>query len=309
VSVYATTWVWDHSESTGNARLVLLAIADAADANGDNAWPTQDKLAVMARVSVRTVRRLVAHLVELGELEVIEHAGGTVHTRDDRRPHLYRLIKMPGQNGRTTVSPRPSTGGQNQRHGRTKPAPRADTVVPYTSFKNTLKEQEQPSGGVADATPEASPALPEEEHMRRKDSQDELALFEADPSPAPQPVFNGGTLVAVYLASYARHFGGARPGKATIGQVSRAAKALVESGDWSEIELTAAADALGATAFAGLERQAMMARKSSRGPSKIVPHGDETWSTPAAAQARLVEDDEFMSRWLAEQSARDQVTA
>jgi hypothetical protein len=178
-----------------------------------------------------------------------------------------------------------------------------------TSKQKTRKKEDQPSGGAASAAPEVASDQPEEEPVRRKNAKDEPALFDVEEPPAPPRAFGAGAVVATYVASYARHFAGARPGKSTMGQVSRAAKAMVESGDWSELELTTAADLLGATAFAGLERQAMMGRKSSRGPSKIIPHGDAAWSTPAAAQARMVEDDEFMSAWLAEQAGREQVTA
>jgi hypothetical protein len=253
-----------------------------------------ERIAELNKDGVSAVRTGLLELEELGYL-----------TREDQRDDRGRVVGTVY----TVTDCLPSSGPSCDFP--TTDNQSAENRRPYkkSTSKKITKEEDQPSGGVAVATPEVSPALPEEEHMRRKNSQDEMALFEEPVSPTAQPAFNGGTLVATYLASYARHFGGARPGKATIGQVSRAAKVLVESGDWSEIELISAADALGATAFAGLERQAMMARKSSRGPSKIVQHGDETWSTPAAAQARLVEDDEFMSRWLAEQSARDQVTA
>jgi hypothetical protein len=169
MSVQATTWVWEYSKSKGNARLVLLAIADAADAHGGNAWPSQETVAHMARVSTRTVRRLVTDLEALGELEVLEHAGGTAHTRDDRRPHLYRLIGMPGQNGRTTLSTRIPAGGQAPRHGRTKSTPRADTAVLRTPSLNTLKNN-YPSGG----TTVPAVAVPDVGALSCSDAADDL---------------------------------------------------------------------------------------------------------------------------------------
>lgn len=134
-------------------------------------------------------------------------------------------------------------------------------------------------------------------------------LFELEAPPKPEPAFSAGTLVATYAASYGRHHGGSRPGGRSLSRVGAEAKSLIADGGWSESELIMAADRLGATAFAGLETQAMMARKSTRGPSKVIPHGDAAWSAPAASQARQVEDDEFMSAWLAEQQAASQVPA
>lgn len=69
------TWVWEHSEATGNDRLVLLALADCADDSGANAYPSLETLATKARVSRRTAIRCVANLTEDGSIEVIRHGG------------------------------------------------------------------------------------------------------------------------------------------------------------------------------------------------------------------------------------------
>jgi hypothetical protein len=91
MSVAATTWVWKHSQSGGNDRLVLLAIADAADAQGANAWPRVSTIAIMAGLSVRTVQRCIQSLVELGELEV-ERQAGREDLPDRWRPNRYRIV-------------------------------------------------------------------------------------------------------------------------------------------------------------------------------------------------------------------------
>ena len=41
------TWVGDHSPVGGNERLVLLAIADCANDEGGDAWPS---IATLARI-------------------------------------------------------------------------------------------------------------------------------------------------------------------------------------------------------------------------------------------------------------------
>ena len=60
MSVQATTWVWSHSRAEGTARLVLLAIADAANREGERAWISANTLASMCRIGHRTAQRKVA---------------------------------------------------------------------------------------------------------------------------------------------------------------------------------------------------------------------------------------------------------
>lgn len=60
--------VWKHSQATGNARLVLLAIADHEGEIG--AWPSITTLAKMVNASESTVQRAIRELVHLGELHV-----------------------------------------------------------------------------------------------------------------------------------------------------------------------------------------------------------------------------------------------
>ncbi len=70
--------VWANSAARGSSLLLLLAIADCAhNDDGTGAWPSQTTLAKKTRLSVRHVRRLMDHLVELGELDVEPRAGTT----------------------------------------------------------------------------------------------------------------------------------------------------------------------------------------------------------------------------------------
>lgn len=63
-------WVFKHSEARGNDRLVLIALADEADDDGTNAYPSIDRLASKTRIPKRTVMRCLVRLEELEELEV-----------------------------------------------------------------------------------------------------------------------------------------------------------------------------------------------------------------------------------------------
>jgi hypothetical protein len=75
MSVPATDWVWKHSRAVGNARLVLLAIADRAEPNGTGAFPTVETLAKRTRLSPRTVQRCIHSLEAAGELSVERDVG------------------------------------------------------------------------------------------------------------------------------------------------------------------------------------------------------------------------------------------
>lgn len=77
MSIQQITRVLEHSKHRGSRLLVMLAIAwhDARDESG--AWPSQGRIARLARLSTRQVRRLIAQLVESGELEVDQRPGRT----------------------------------------------------------------------------------------------------------------------------------------------------------------------------------------------------------------------------------------
>lgn len=75
MSVKATTWVWEHSQSKGAARLVLLSLADYAGADNGDAWPSIATLVRRTHLTDRGVQKALADLTALGELEVLRNAG------------------------------------------------------------------------------------------------------------------------------------------------------------------------------------------------------------------------------------------
>lgn len=68
MSIETMSAVWRHSQSTGRARLVLLAIADHQGEIG--AWPSIATLARMVNASERSVQRDIQELIALDELIV-----------------------------------------------------------------------------------------------------------------------------------------------------------------------------------------------------------------------------------------------
>lgn len=79
MSVKVMSWVFEHSAATLGDRLVLLAIADHANNEGLDAFPSVDTIAKKARVDRSTVFRSIERLVALGELKV-QSGGGRGHT-------------------------------------------------------------------------------------------------------------------------------------------------------------------------------------------------------------------------------------
>ena len=79
-----------HSKAAKTEKLVLLGIANH-DGDG-GAWPSIATLARYANCSERHVQRAIQSLVELGEIRVVDQAGGNDETRRDRRPNLYKVL-------------------------------------------------------------------------------------------------------------------------------------------------------------------------------------------------------------------------
>ncbi len=94
MSVRVMSWVWENSRSAGADRLVMLAIADAANDAGRDAYPSMTTIAKKARLDKRTAQRSVRNLQAMGELAVLENAG-------PHGCHRYRLIMTDGRQGAT----------------------------------------------------------------------------------------------------------------------------------------------------------------------------------------------------------------
>lgn len=111
MSVEAISAVLHNSKAKGTTKLVLIGIANHEGDGG--AWPTLETLGKYAACSRSTVKSAIRWLVEHGEIEVLQNAGGNDRTRPDRRPNLYRVL-VPNYEGRRT-NPRPENGGQKHK--------------------------------------------------------------------------------------------------------------------------------------------------------------------------------------------------
>lgn len=86
MSIHSMNEVWRKSESTGGARLTLLAIADDANDNGV-AWPSVGRIAWKSRQSDRNVQLCIAKLVKDGELAIIGKVGEKPY-----QTNLYQVL-------------------------------------------------------------------------------------------------------------------------------------------------------------------------------------------------------------------------
>lgn len=88
-------WVFEQeSETKMGDRLVLLVIANHADRNGENSWPSVRSIAGEANLTPRGAQKAIERLVRAGLVAVEYQRGGKMDQREDRRPNRYRIIPM-----------------------------------------------------------------------------------------------------------------------------------------------------------------------------------------------------------------------
>lgn len=202
-------WVWARSPTSGNERLVLLALADACSRDdGTGCWPSIATVARKANISERSVRRVIARLEEAGQLHVTRTSGGTA-----RSTNTYAIIMTRPPDAETAVSA-PGPGQPDPGHsvtpdsasGVTEQAPTPDTGVrpPLTPASADPPEnhQEPPPGGNA-ARPSAH----------------------ADAGDGRRTGRTARQLIAAYTASCAQ-----RPPAAVLGQLGTHVTAMLAEG-------------------------------------------------------------------------------
>ena len=97
MSVKALSWAFNESSAVGADRLVLLALADTMNDEGE-CWPSVKWLARKAKVSESTARRCLRNLEDLGEIITVDGGGseaaeraGFRKLRGDRNTNAYLL--------------------------------------------------------------------------------------------------------------------------------------------------------------------------------------------------------------------------
>lgn len=85
-------WVLHESPTSGTDKVLLLGIANHADAEGHNAWPSVATLAKYSNLEPRGVKKALRRLEEQGHIKILENRGGNADTRSDRRPNRYSIV-------------------------------------------------------------------------------------------------------------------------------------------------------------------------------------------------------------------------
>lgn len=145
MSLVASSIVWQANIRPTSRKLVALVLADHADESGGSIYPSMERVAQLAGVTVRQARRLVTELVEMRAVEVVgqrrggvrvavgrERTGGAPGTTVEYRLCLDRLAVMattpdkdvlPTPEGDAPPTeeagdlPLPQTEGIDDRHG------------------------------------------------------------------------------------------------------------------------------------------------------------------------------------------------
>ena len=96
MSIRVMTNVWQFSNAAGTDLLVLLALADIADDDGE-CWPSVGYVARKCRIDTRTTQRRIRSLEKLGEVVVIV-GGGRTRTAGATPSNRYRItVHMPAE--------------------------------------------------------------------------------------------------------------------------------------------------------------------------------------------------------------------
>lgn len=115
MSVEALAVTLHHSRASGNTLVVLLGIANHEGDGG--AYPKVATLARYSKMTTRNVRKAIARLVEMGELQVEVQAGGRARMPDHLRPNRYEvMVRCPAWCDRTTNHRDTRTTASRQQH-------------------------------------------------------------------------------------------------------------------------------------------------------------------------------------------------
>lgn len=222
MSVEQMTRVFRWSKSKGTARLVLLALADVANNDGEvTAYArSHRRLASMANCDTGSVSRAIAKLAELGELQVLR-------TGDGRSSSDYRITveePAPDREGRQSEAPQSAPPGPADR------APRVGKSRP---------QGPQDAGPIIPSLPVPPPPPPVE------NAHDGGELFHVEPpEPADDPaarVLATGEKVPQYefedwYAAYPLHKGRGQAERAYAGARRKASAVQLLEGARSYAE-------------------------------------------------------------------------
>lgn len=134
MSIKVMAWAWEQATTSSGEKLVLLALADHANDDGQ-CWPGMERIGQKCGMGKRQVSNHVQRLIEAGLL------GTTRRCRDDHKysTYLYQLNLSSSGNGVPLGQEKPSSAGPAEVEFRAEP-----------SVKNRKKEPSVSSSSVDD---------------------------------------------------------------------------------------------------------------------------------------------------------------
>ena len=155
MSVYVSTAVWQHSQASGNTLLVLVALADQANDDGE-CWPKIEQIAKRCKLDRSTVLRQLKKLRdEHGELTWEDrHAAG--------RSSLYRITvseRAPRSSSQSATSPVANRDDPGRRAATTLVADCDEAGSTAATTRTVIETSLEPSvlEDVAPRAPETTP--------------------------------------------------------------------------------------------------------------------------------------------------------
>lgn len=133
VRVMAQVWELDLPQPL---KFLCLALADWADDEGGNIYPSVGTIARKVGASERTVQRQLADLVELGLVEVCSHAGGGRGRTKRLRLHTEKGDKLTPMPKRVTAGAKRVTPGAEKGDTAMSPDPSViHQIEPISNFQ------------------------------------------------------------------------------------------------------------------------------------------------------------------------------
>lgn len=174
MSLSALTHVWKHSKAKGSALLVMLALADYADDEGQS-YPSVKTLSIKTRMSPRNVQKVIQKLITTGELCVVTGRG--IPTANGST-NLYKLTPRTSQS--LLKNDRGERGDRGEKHdidgvnaSSSDPSViQPSESIPIAAIAAQVPKEEQPSLLAIPETPKAK--TPKQVRQKKERARDPL---------------------------------------------------------------------------------------------------------------------------------------
>lgn len=146
MSIDAQAWVWNESRTKGNARLVMLAVADKAPGPDCSAYMGLTEFLKRVNAARSTTIEAIDKALASGELVILEEARGS-------RPALYQLPKAVGYERPTTARRGPESGPVAASQGSEIQTPSSEQGSGNRTGSENARGPETGPGGSENRTP------------------------------------------------------------------------------------------------------------------------------------------------------------